>query len=262
MGTAAMTQPVFGVSPPPSDLRAFNRALGWSFAMHVVVLAIAIVAPRIWPSRRPAHPTVMTISLGGASGPRTTGMTPIGGKTVEQVAPPPKRIEAVKPPSKAPPAPAPAKNTQVREVTNTVQTLKPPPTRAVQTGRQVAVGNTIVDTGSKGLGAGLTIGGGGGTAGETEIRDFCCPEYLNDVVSVVGSHWNKNVPERGTTKVKFTITRDGKIVDAVIEQSSGMGYLDRLATSALQQSTLPPLPPEFKFPTLVIHLTFPYNGLP
>src|SRR6266446_6901098 len=46
-----------------------------------------------------APKTVMTISLGGAPGPRAGGMTPMGGRTVQEVA-----TEAAKPRAEAPPA--------------------------------------------------------------------------------------------------------------------------------------------------------------
>src|SRR5215471_7295875 len=47
-----------------------------------------------------APKTVMTISLGGAPGPRAGGMTPMGGRAVQEVAPP----EAPKTRAEAPPA--------------------------------------------------------------------------------------------------------------------------------------------------------------
>src|SRR5689334_20278743 len=78
---------------------------GWG---PVVVLSIAahvalVAGVTLLPSQNfadDAPRTVMTISLGGAPGPRAGGMTPIGGRAVQEVA-----TEAAKPRAEAPPAP-------------------------------------------------------------------------------------------------------------------------------------------------------------
>ena len=249
-------------APDATDGRALQRALRWSFGVHVGVLIVLFVIPKTWFTRPVSHPTYMTISLGGTPGPRSTGMTPIGGRTVEQVAPPPKRTEPPRP--KDEPAPTPIKATAQQPVANTVQVMKPPPTRAPVTGPQTVVGNTVVDTGARGLGAGLTFGGGGGAAGEIDIsKDFCCREYLDTLTQQIASHWNKDQKASGVATLKFTIQRDGTITNITIEQSSGTSYLDRIARNALEDTRqLPPLPAAYTLPTLIIHLKFPYNGTP
>src|SRR5687767_777991 len=67
---------------------------------HLALLALAIMLPS-FSSEEPVR-EVMTISLGGAPGTRTGGLTPIGGQAVQEVAPPepPKQVEP-------PPAPEP-----------------------------------------------------------------------------------------------------------------------------------------------------------
>jgi TonB family protein len=60
--------------------------------------------------------------------------------------------------------------------------------------------------------------------------------------------------------IKFTIKRDGSIVDAVIERQSGTTTLDTAALRAvLNTRTLPPLPDAFPNPTLPVHLNFQYQ---
>ena len=72
----------------------------------------------------------MTISLGGAPGPRTGGLTPMGGRTVQ--APPPGAGEAG---AETPPAP---KTPEMALPTKNARTVKPQPTRGAQGGRRRA----------------------------------------------------------------------------------------------------------------------------
>src|SRR5689334_8656920 len=88
--------------PSAADIKRFNRAIVWSLAAHALVVISLFVVPREWIAKPPDK--VLTISLGGAIGPRTTGTSSIGGRTVEQAVPPPKRPEPIKPISQPPPA--------------------------------------------------------------------------------------------------------------------------------------------------------------
>src|SRR5687767_10164953 len=74
--------------------------LAWSIAAHVAITALAMLVPETTvepPSR------VMTISLGGAPGPRTGGMTQAGGRAVQAPTPedPVRKVET--PPAPKPP---------------------------------------------------------------------------------------------------------------------------------------------------------------
>src|SRR3954467_10359570 len=99
--------------------------------------------------------TVMTITLGGGSGPPIRGMTSIGGRPVQVATPPPvvKRPEPVrppapaqKPPEMAMPAPKPVKTVPAPAVQEA-----PPETpavaRAPTRGRETAPGSAVADTG-------------------------------------------------------------------------------------------------------------------
>jgi TonB family protein len=250
------------LGPVQDDARRLNRALTWSFAVHLGIVGLLIVVPRDWLSHHkpPAH--VMTISLGGTPGPRTTGQTSIGGHTVEQVAPPPPRPVVPRPvpppaaPVPLPPKPAPPPPRATKPAARATPRPAPAPPPPV-TGRQVFKGNTPVDTGVLQNGAGLSFGGG--TGGETNLANFCCPDYLAQVASTIASHWQRQQDERGLTIIRFTIQKDGTIADITIEQSSGSGLLDRASRSALIDSRLPPLPPGYAFDALTVHLRFPYG---
>ena len=255
-----MASPVFG--PGPGDSRALNRAITWSVAIHVLLVVTAMVVPRDWFGRPHEKPRVMTISLGGTEGPKTSGTTPVGGRTVEKVVPPEKRPEPIRPaPPKQEVATVAVRTPPKAQPSTEVATIKPtaPPKRAPTTGAQIVTGSTAVETGARGQGVGL-MQGGGGMGGEADMLAFCCPEYVRHLLSTIDGNWAKNQPEQGLAILKFTIRRDGSIHDIVVEKSSGSGPLDRIAKAALQDSRLLRLPPEYKRETLTIHLTFPYGS--
>jgi TonB family protein len=126
-------------------------------------------------------------------------------------------------------------------------------------GTQVTQGTTRVDTGVVGQGTGLTFGRGG-TGGETDLRNFCCPAYLELLLERVGENWMRNQPERGTATIRFTVHRDGTITGITVQQTSGFGVLDRASRSAVSGVRLPPLPAEYTFDRLTVNLQFPYGG--
>lgn len=253
-------------APSAAETERLKRAIRWSLVVHLTAVALVFVLPRSWFTSDPEKRNVMTISLGGSPGPRSSGTTSIGGRTIEQVAPPPKRPEPIRPaPPEQKPAPAavtkptPAKPPPIQKPDATPKPVTPN-TRPPVTGQQIVQGNTAVETGARGQGAGLTFGGGG-TGGETDLSNFCCPEYLQHLLSTIEGVWAKNQPERGTTTLKFTIRRSGAIdtENIVVEVPSGYGALDRAARAALFDARLLPLPAGYPNETLTIHLKFPYG---
>ena len=262
--------------PSADETRALARFVRWSVAVHVALVVIVVLLPREWFSREPESRTVMSISLGGTPGPRSTGTSAIGGRTVEDVAPPTRRIEST-PPSPPPPVePLPAVRTPPPPTGPPVAITKPPPppapaparpaptrpaARPPVTGPRVARGNTPVETGAQTEGSGLTFGGGEG-GGVTSLADFCCPTYASIIVSRVYDNWNRNQSGRGTTTLRFVIRRDGSIDrDSIqVTKSSGSSLLDRNSEAALLQVRLPRLPAEYTEETLIVNLNFPYGS--
>ena len=250
--------------PTAEDSARLSKAIRWSVAVHVLLLVAVIATPGSWWKRESENRTVMKISLGGSAGQSTTGMTSAGGRTVEQVAPPPKRPEPIRPTPEKPPAPVPvAKPTPKPAAPKPAENPAPAPPVAARppvTGAQVTQGSTTVETGASGQGAGLTFKKGIG-GGETDLSNFCCPEYLNQMLSTIDGRWTKRPPgeDRGTTLLKFTINRDGSIDNILVETGSGSGVLDRNSRAALLGLRLPPLPPDYSNPTLTVHLEFPYG---
>jgi len=245
------------------DPQGLSRMVSWSFGIHVILLTAVALLPRLGLFRPAPKPPIMTISLGGTPGPRSTGMTPIGGRTVEQVAPEPKRPTpiapvAVKPDVMTVPEKPTAKPKPEPKPTETMQT--PSPTPKPTTGKQVTRGSATIETGATGQAAGLTVGGGGGGAQLTVDADFCCPDYLQDVINRISAVWRNVQPEHGTTVMVFTIKRDGTIVDIQPERSSGSTLLDRESKATLMNPALrlQPLPGQYVSDHLTIHLSFPY----
>jgi TonB family protein len=203
----------------------------------------------------------MMITLGGSSGPDTGGMTAIGGREVEKVAPPEpeKRVEptppAVPPKMTLPPEkPKPARKEEARRAP------PEPAERPVTTGAQVTEGNTPVDTGVRGRGfGGLSSSGGNGPFSiKLDTGEFCCHEYLDAMLATIERNWRRNQGTTGATVMKFTILKSGRLDNIEIERTSGVGLLDLAAQRALDQTTLQPLPDRYTNPTLTVHITFQY----
>jgi outer membrane biosynthesis protein TonB len=244
------------------DPSGLSRALAWSYAVHGFVFAALLVFPRAWMSKPKPAEHVMTITLGGLNGPKESGPTTIGGRPVEEAAPQPKRPEPIKPvatksdamivPTKVtPPKKAPPK---VEEKANMVA---PAPVPARSTGPEKSEGNSRVETGVRGMGTGLELGGPG-AGGAAGLTDFCCPAYLNDIRRRIESKWDPHQSERGLVKVQFTIHRGGQVTDFSVVQP-GTFLLNRASEVPFMGLQLPPLPAEYKDASLTLRLTFEYR---
>jgi outer membrane biosynthesis protein TonB len=242
-------------SAAPDGLRPMLTA---SFALHVAVMIALFVLPRDWFSTGHQE-NVIRISLGGTFGDRTSGTTAIGGKQVDQVAPPPKRPELAKPPE-----PAKTDTMKVPATTAKPEPVKPAPaqqtpTRTPTTGQQISKGTSAVDTGAVAPSQGLTFGGGAGGGGSLEIADFCCPEFLEAMAREIRRNWNQHQQEEGTTIMRFIILRDGSIADISVFKSSGKPLLDLASRSAIPAKLRIGLPAQFAEDRLVVRLAFEYR---
>ena len=243
------------------DPEGLRRMISISFALHIGLVVALAVAPREWFA--PPEKRVMTISLSGSLGERTTGINPVGGKTVEQVAPTPRRpeparpVETAKPDTMRVPAKTPVKPPPPTKPVD----VTPTPTRPPLTGKEVTKGSAQADTGAKGQGSGLTFGGGaaGGAVGQLEVANFCCPEFLDAMLRQIRDGWSNSQPNRGATVMKFTILRDGTITDVIVEKPSGYPLLDIASKAAIPAKLRLGLPKQYPENQLVVHLTFPYE---
>ena len=141
---------------------------------------------------------VMTISLGGTPLAARRGMNALGGRAIQDV-----RTRAGGGTARArSPAGSPhAGNDDARSRgqdeggTEERRTVKSAPDeakgRTPTRGAETREGSAIVETGATGAGQGLTtFGGGGGTGGYLDTKDFCCPEYLVMMKNLIQRNWN------------------------------------------------------------------------
>jgi TonB family protein len=105
-----------------------------------------------------------------------------------------------------------------------------------------------------GLGNGIsaaTVDGGG----------FGSSYYLSLVFGRIRDLWDNPVQASGILQVTvyFRILKDGQVLDAQVEKSSGIDLFDQSAMRAIISSApLPPLPTEYRGEYLGIHLEFEY----
>jgi len=236
------------------DVDRLSTMVMWSVVAHIVVTAAVVFIPH--PKADLAPKSVMTITIGGAPGPRT-GMTQMGARAVQAPEPEPvKRAET---------APAPK-----AEMTLPDPKLKPRPqpknapkeaaAKTVSTGAEPQEGTAKAETRVRGQGFGLSSAGGGGTGGVTvDAVNFCCPDYIATMAELVKQTWNGNQGRTGLTTMMFTIRKDGVIEGIQVEKPSGFPPLDAEATRALRYTRLPPLPSRYPNPTLTVHLEFVYE---
>ena len=165
------------------EAEGLSRMVLVSLIAHGVILTVFVLMPASWRvGTVQKKETPMMISLGGAIGPNTGGMTQMSNRSVQAVAPP-----EAKPRVQPPPA-AKAPEMTVPELTKTRP--KPAPkanekpvensaSRKVTTGSEVKTGDARAETGSKPIPFGGLSTGGGGTGGvQLDVGNFCCPDYI------------------------------------------------------------------------------------
>jgi hypothetical protein len=151
-----------------------NGAISASVGAHVLGAVVLIVAQGYWIAHQPPPQKFMQISLSGTEGPRTSGLNAAGGRPVEEVAPEPKRPEPIRTAAARPDVmtlPVKSEPHEPEKVDRTlpIAPMPKPPT----TGRQITPGTAMAETGARGLGTGLTVGGAAGAGATLEVTDFC-----------------------------------------------------------------------------------------
>lgn len=237
-----------------------SKMIGWSFAAHIVVVAIGLFVQSTQPDPPPR--TIMTISLGGAPGPQTPGMNQMGSRAVQAPQPqqPVRRAETA--PAPAPPKMAlPDPKSPTRPERARPQQAPPEATgRTESTGERPQEGTTRAETRNRGQGFGLSSGGGGGDGIQLDVTNFCCPEYIIDMRERIRRNWQERLGIPGTTTMRFTIQRDGTMTNIQLVRTSGFQVLDEQADRALRLTArLAPLPAAFPNATLTVNMPFDYR---
>ena len=166
----------------------------------------------------------MTISLGGAEGPNLGGMTTMAGRRgpgdrqarTRRVADAPPAREAAEMVEPTAVVEADARRGRVDEAGRHVNVAHADGRRRNQDrSARVNTGGAAIPFG------GLAQGGGGAGGVQLDVKNFCCPEYLAQMVQRIRSNWNANQGAGGQPVIKFTIRRDGMLTNVELEKSSG-----------------------------------------
>jgi len=107
-------------------------------------------------------------------------------------------------------------------------------------------------------GTGLSVGGGNNKQIPGIPSDFHFTYYVQRMLALIETRWYKPVvPADTRARVRFTISRDGRLSRIELEMSSGNSSFDRAALRSLYATNpLPPLPPAYRKQSLTVHLTF------
>lgn len=247
-----------------AETGGLGRTVAASVAGHALFVVAVILLPVLNGSPTDDLRPVMTISLGGAPGPAAGGMNMMASPP-PPVAPP---EETRRPEPVRPPAPKPPEMTIAAKTTKAKAPAKTPAKAAPKAETRAApaaapakpAAEPAVDP-NRGTGfGGLSTGGGGGTGGYLDVKNFCCPDYLLTMLQLIQRNWSSRQEVAGQTLVMFRIQRDGRITDIELEQSSGYAALDLTAQRALfLTQRLPPLPSAFTDEHLTVHLRFDYQ---
>ncbi len=183
------------------------------------------------------------------------------------------------PQQQPPPAPLPQHAAQQPDI---IDAPRPSPNRpnfnqpsqsASDSIRQATQG-ALANRGSGGYGANAPTAHGG-NMGSTEILsdtmggDF--GPYLNRILSDIKRNWDPLIPEearyplnkQGETYIRFTIGKDGKILDMHLDDSTHDVAIDKSCWSAIKaEGQFPPLPTQFKGPNLELRIHFLVNKQP
>ena len=254
-----------GRARPAGELR---RPVMVSAAAHIAFILAALLAPSSWLAADSEDAlNVMTLRLGGPAGPGEGGLTPLGGRPVQEVTPllEARRPEWIQPPTATPPEmilPVPNAETSRRPEPEVETEIAPEEARGrtPTRGPEAREGTAMADTGVEGLGDGLSAGGLGGTGLELDVGNFCCPEYLATMLEQIRRQWDANQRVPGVVVIRFTVQRSGVIDGVSVARGSGQIALDLSAQRAVLLATLPPLPSRFTEESLTVRLTFEYQS--
>ena len=229
--------------------RGTSMGIALSVLVHAGLAGLFVYMALHAPAPRPA--TMVSIQF-APSRPMPAITKPAARKPaapVPKIEEPKPKIEEPKPPvEKTPPKP-PEKNTvplspfgrSTKKGSEAPPPAKPapqPPAPATSTAPEIPIG-----------GSGVTGLEGG---------DFPYTLYINGMHRRIGSNWFRpQVPAGTSAVIYYRILRDGTIVDAKIETSSGNAVFDRAALSAVRSSSpLTPLPFGYSGTYLGVHLEF------
>jgi len=215
---------------------ALGRALAVAVAGHLLVLALALLAPAL--TRKPAPPPrfvavqIVPAARLGVERPRPAP-APEKPRPVPAPEPKPKAEAPVLPDREAKPR---------REPEPAPAAPEPEPAPEAQ-GSPTGV--------ASGLSMGAAVAG-------FDSPSFTYGYYVDQMLAMISSNWSRPPVGSGVeATLYFRIERDGRIRQLSIARSSGINAFDLAALRAVQASTpLPPLPRAFREGSLGVNLIF------
>lgn len=231
--------------------------LVWSLALHVLLVSAATLAATFGSRSSSLPPPVgefINVSL-GQSGP----LSDSGGGAAE--AKPKPAPEPPPPEEKAPTVVRPTKEVREEIPRPDARVQKKPSEPKADSGLRGADAASAASAQLAGASGppGLGLGGSGG--GSPFDQDFEYAYYVQQMLTKIHQRWQRTAV-RGTAVVivRFTIARDGRVLDAEVETPSGVSILDRSALRAVMLADpLPPLPNSYPKDQVGVHLRFTYT---
>lgn len=231
-----------------------------SAVAHSIAIVAIVMGPWLFGTLRPEE-TIMVVNFGGGTpGPDTGGMTPLSQRPVQKAEPKdelPKPTRPTPPAAQTPPMvepiakPTPAKPAQRQP--STAAKVAPP-----STGETVRPGQSRVETASTSNEGGLSTGGTGGASNQGNVN-FCDPQYLGQMVSLIYANWKRETNVSARPVIRFVIQRNGTLTDITVRQPSGYYMLDNAAQRAvILTRAIPPLPACYPHSDYAMNLTFEY----
>lgn len=250
-----------------------------ALALHVLLLAGVLLAPRLAPPPKPMEFVPVQIIPAQALGVRR----PAPPRRKAPPAPPAETPAPEPEPAAAPPKPEPADDVPVlpdpdskkkkedpkpRPAATPAPSRPSPDTEKGSTSREganaeegtsgTAPGETGDQLGRRGGPRGNPLGttAFGSEVGSLDNPDFTFGYYLDRMLSLIDAQWARPSMGGGIKAVIFfRIRRDGSMTDLRVEQSSGYNSFDLAALRAVQNAApFPPLPRAYKHQDLGVNL--------
>lgn len=232
-----------------------------ALALHGLLLAVVLLAPRLKPPPAPLEFVPVQIIPAQALGvhrpapprrktpPAPAAETPAPEETKPEAAPP-----KPEPADDVPALPDPESDRKRKD-----PKPKPPePSHPEEGTSGTAPGETGDQLGRRGGPRGNPLGttAFGSEVGGLDNPDFTYAYYLDRLLSLIDAQWARPSMGSGVKAVIFfRIGRDGAMTDLQVEQSSGYNSFDLAALRAVQNAApFPPLPRAYKHEDLGVHL--------
>jgi TonB family protein len=218
----------------------WRSALGIAIALHVGLAALLAVAPahRRRALQLPSVQVRMVAPAAASLPARRPASAPAAGPRTVQA---PTRLAPKKEASSAPKPPRRSATPGAKTVAAPTAVPAPPPPDAGAVGTRSPGGE-------------IALGGGANGAEEP----FPFTYYLDRFISGVEGNWYRPpAPAETRCRVRCRIDRTGRLLEAGIEEASGVAAFDRAALRAVYAATpFPPLPQGFSGQALTVHLDF------